>query len=352
VGRDEYRFATEAIRASGYLSTLKAVIGGLCLSMAGLAWLTLLHPLGPDSAAGRMIQFVVGVSTLLVGVGWMVGRWPSYFMAIAFVAWGDIAVGIASVLVKTPEARICTVTDMTMIGVFVAFLLGPWVLAAHCAAAAALLSGLTIHSVLAEGLGWFHLYPFLAPAFASVVLLPILIQAVIEGGRRGIRITARQALRDPMTGLYNRRGMYAEAKPLLARRTPTTLVAAVVDLDRFKQLNDRRGHEYGDDALKMVAAALRSTIRSGDIAVRLGGDEFVVIAAVASPDDIGSFTERLQSALDTVAATITASVGVAWTSDRQDASAVVDTLLRHADRAVYEAKRQGGKQLIVHHPPA
>jgi diguanylate cyclase (GGDEF)-like protein len=348
VGRDEYRFTTEAIRGSGYLSKLKVVIGGLCLSMTGLAWLTLLHPLGPDSAAGRIIQFVLGATTLLVGAVWMVARWPSYLMAIAFAAWGDIAVGIASVLVKTPEARICTVTEMALIGVFVAFLLGPWVLAAHCAAAAALLIGLTIDSVLAEDLDWFHLYPFLAPAFASVVLLPVLLQAVIEGGRRGIRVTARHAVRDPMTGLYNRRGMHAEAKPLLARRIPTTLIVAVVDLDRFKQLNDHRGHECGDDALKKVAAALRSIVRRGDIAARLGGDEFVVIAAVASPDDIWSFTQRLQSALDAVAATITASVGVAWTSDRADDSAVVDTLLRHADRAMYEAKRQGGKQLIVY----
>lgn len=348
MGRDEYRFTTEAIRGSGYLSLLKAVIGGLCLSMTGLAWLTLLHPLGPASAAGRLIQFVLGASTLVVGVAWMVGRWPSYRMAIAFAAWGDIAVGIASVLFTTPEARICTVTDMAMIGVFVAFLLGPWVLAAHCAAAAALLMGLTIHSVIAEDLDWFYLYPFLAPAFASVVLLPIVIQAVIEGGRRGIRVTARHAILDPMTALYNRRGMHVAAKPLIARRTQTTLVAAVVDLDRFKQLNDSRGHEYGDDVLKTVAAALRSTIRSSDIVARLGGDEFVVIAAVASPDDIGSFTERLQSALDTVAARITASVGVAWTSDREDGSAIVDTLLRHADRAMYEAKRQGGKQLVMY----
>ena len=84
--------------------------------MTGLAWLTLLHPLGPDSAAGRIIQFVLGATTLLVGAVWMVARWPYYLVAIAFAAWGDIAVGIASVLVKTPKARICTVIDMALIG--------------------------------------------------------------------------------------------------------------------------------------------------------------------------------------------------------------------------------------------
>jgi diguanylate cyclase (GGDEF)-like protein len=346
VGRAGYQFTTNAIIESGYLRTLKVAIGGLCLSMAALGWLSLLHPLGPHGAVSRTVQFVVALSALLVGIWWMIGRWPSYSVAVAFVAWADISVGIATTLLATPEARMSTTIDMALIGLFAALILGTWVLAAHCALAAALIIGVTAYSAVVEHMGWFALFPFQAPAVSSVVVLPIVIQAIIEGFRRAMRATARHAMQDPMTGLHNRRGMYAAVQPLIARDPATILVAAVVDLDRFKQINDGRGHQWGDDVLRAVAVALQSSVRRGDIVARVGGDEFIVIAALDNPERIDSFIERIQTALDTAAGTITASVGVAWRSCRDNDDDFVDAVLRHADRAMYDAKRQGGNQLI------
>lgn len=337
-GRDEYRFTIRAIKASGYLSALKSVIGGMCLLITGLGLLTLMHPLGPGDGTARTIQSIISLSALPVGIWWIVAPWPSYRMAIAFVAWGDVSLGIASLLYSTPQAQISTAVDMAVIGVFAAFLLGSWVLTAHCAAAAILLAVLTIRSTVVHDLSWFDLYPFLAPAFLTVVLLPIFIQAIIEGGRRGIRGTVRQAIRDPMSGLFNRRGMYAAAKGLLDSH-PSKIAAALIDLDRFKDINDRLGHERGDDVLRAVAAALRSAVRQGDIVARVGGDEFVVIAPLQDISDIDGFAERLQTALASVADTVTASIGVAWGDVGGDGRDVVDSVLRRADRAMYDAKR-------------
>lgn len=343
-GRDQYRFTVRAIEASGYLSALKFVIGGMCLLIMGLGMLTLMHPLGPESGTARTIQLIINVSALPVGIWWIVAPWPSYGMAIAFVAWGDVSLGVAALLYRTPQAQISTAIDMAVIGVFAAFLLGTWVLAVHCAAAASLLAVLTIRSTVVDDLDWFDLYLFLAPAFLTVVLLPIFIQATIEGGRRGIRGAVRQAIRDPMSGLLNRRGMYAAAKQLLDSHAGT-IAAAVIDLDRFKELNDRLGHDRGDAALKAVAEALRFAVRHGDIVARIGGDEFVVIAAIQDPGDVEGFTERLRTALGSVADTVTASIGVAWAEVGKGGDDVVDSLLRRADHAMYDAKRRAAEGL-------
>lgn len=338
-GRDEYRFTVRAIKASGYLSALKLVIGGMCLFTMGLGLLTIIHPLGPGDPTARAIQLIISMSALPVGIWWMVAPWPSYWLAIGFVAWGDVSLAIGAMLYTTPQTQISTAVDMAVIGVFAAFLLGIWVLAAHCAAAAILLTTLTVRSAILDDYTWFDLYPFLAPAVLTVVVLPFVIQATIEGGRRGIRGTARQANRDPMSGLLNRRGMYSEAKKLLDSQ-PTRIAAALIDLDRFKEINDRLGHEEGDEVLKTVAAVLRSSVRHGDIVARVGGDEFVVIAAMQQITDIDGFAERLRTALAAVADTVSASVGIASGDVGGDWKDVVDSVLRQADRAMYDAKRR------------
>jgi diguanylate cyclase (GGDEF)-like protein len=351
VGRDEYRFATKALRASGYLRVLKVAIAGLCLSMAVLGWIVQFHPLGPHGAVLRLIHLVVSSSAAVVGIGWLIGRWPTYPMALAFVVWADISLAIAAAVLSAPESRLCATIHIGLIGVFVAFLLGKRVLAAHCAFATMLIIALTAYSAVVDHVPWFDLYIFFAPALSSVVVLPIVIQAVIEGGRHAVRRTVRDALHDPMTGLYNRRGMYAAASKLATDRRSDLLVAAVIDLDQFKDLNDNHGHDQGDAALKTLADALRSCIRSGDIVARTGGDEFVVIAALDSIEVVDRFIERLRIALLTAADAVTASVGIAWQSNSDDYDDhVLNAVLRRADTAMYDAKRQGGNQVIHCHP--
>jgi diguanylate cyclase (GGDEF)-like protein len=244
----------------------------------------------------------------------------------------DLALGVAACMLSAPASRLCATIHLGLIGVFAAFLLGKRVLAAHCAFATALIAGWTVFSVLADHVGWFDLYIFYAPALSTVVLLPVIIQAVIDGGRRAVRRIARDALRDPVTGLHNRRGLYAAAQAVASDRSSETLVAAAIDLDNCKVLNDTHGHEWGDAALQTVASALRRCIRSGDIVARLGGDEFVVVAILGSADGVLSFIERIGSALLAAADTITASVGVHVVTQSHDqfGPEVLDGVLRPA----------------------
>lgn len=115
-------------------------------------------------------------------------------------------------------------------------------------------------------------------------------------------------------------------------------------------LNDEHGHDRGDLALKTVAHVLSTIVGDGDIAARLGGDEFGTVAAVNSGAEAAEFVDRLRTGLLDISDNVTASVGVVYRRLPLAGEDDVDTVLRHADRAMYEAKRQGGNRLVQFDP--
>ncbi|GAA0276759.1 putative bifunctional diguanylate cyclase/phosphodiesterase [Cryptosporangium japonicum] len=157
----------------------------------------------------------------------------------------------------------------------------------------------------------------------------------------------REARRDPLTGLANRRGFAEYFDDLRAAPDERTVVGLLLDLDRFKQVNDSFGHQAGDELLRQAADRLREVTRDGDLLARLGGDEFVLVCAFrgSADDALVGLAERVRASLRRpfdiagVPIEIDVSIGIAGT-DGDDLSA--DTLLRHADIAMYCAKRAGG----------
>jgi diguanylate cyclase (GGDEF)-like protein len=207
---------------------------------------------------------------------------------------------------------------------------------------------ITVWAVLRDDVTLLDLYIYYAPALSSVVVLPVIIQVVIEAGRRSNGTIALAAVRDPLTGLLNRRGMYEAADAMATRRARTIVAVAAIDVDRFKQLNDNHGHSTGDAALRGIAEQLLAMIRPSDIAARIGGDEFVLITYLEDGDGLQSFIDRCDDLLlHTIAeAVVSTSIGIAWqTSDHAHFS--LDDVLKNADAAMYEAKRGGGNDLIV-----
>ncbi len=155
-----------------------------------------------------------------------------------------------------------------------------------------------------------------------------------------------QAEHDELTGLPNR---FLLSKALdqaivKAKSQPSTVAVGVLDLDGFKQINDRYGHEIGDRLLVAVADRLKHSMRIEDTVARLGGDEFVLILGVRDPKVLESALQRLLAALsavyiiDGIGINISVSIGVTlYPNDNESA----DTLLRHADQAMYKAKQSG-----------
>lgn len=148
-----------------------------------------------------------------------------------------------------------------------------------------------------------------------------------------------QASHDALTQLANRAGFDEEARRARGTSAPTAVL--MIDLNEFKPINDTHGHHVGDELLVQVAHRLCGCVRAGDMVARLGGDEFAVLLHNATPDQARSVADRITSALSEPAAIegqklqISASVGVAYGSGRE-----LDTLLKHADAAMYQVKRR------------
>lgn len=206
-----------------------------------------------------------------------------------------------------------------------------------------------------------------APLAAALVLSDAFTATVLVGGvlafglgyavaarRSAATIAAleRHAERDPLTGLCNRAALVrlAAAELALARRSDRRLVVAFADIDHFKAINDRFGHDVGDRALVEVARRLCSHTRRSDLVARFGGEEFVVLLRDTDMFAAVDYAERTR---ELVAATparvgrasvpLSISIGLAdWRGESE-----LEALLRRADRALYAAKAAGRDRTAV-----
>jgi diguanylate cyclase (GGDEF)-like protein len=184
--------------------------------------------------------------------------------------------------------------------------------------------------------------------FISLALYLILVS--ILGEVKAIYRRERENSRvDFLTGMINQRGfqeaLRGERERASRLETPTSL--AYIDLDNFKLVNDRFGHQTGDSVLASVGRTLRDSIRNIDLAGRLGGDEFCVLLPNTDSDGARVIIEKLKEALSEVMKTsdwyVTQSIG-AVTFLRPAKSA--DEMIRAADRVMYSAKTQGKNRIV------
>lgn len=156
---------------------------------------------------------------------------------------------------------------------------------------------------------------------------------------------------DAVTGVSNRRGLMDDLVPEVYRalryRRPLSLL--LLDVDHFKLVNDRYGHQFGDQVLLETASLLQGAVRTSDLVARYGGEEFVVVLPETDLASAGRVAEKLRAAIESHdfededrRARVTISVGVATLSDSKiDASETARRLLGKADAAMYTAKRAG-----------
>jgi len=163
------------------------------------------------------------------------------------------------------------------------------------------------------------------------------------------------ALTDPLTGLHNRRGLEGRSEALHFRPggVPVTQVWIMVDIDHFKRVNDTYGHEAGDEVLKAVAEALRSTARVADIVARFGGEEFVLVLPDTSAEVAARIAERLRLAIEALSTDVdgqvirvTASFGVAQRAAQESQLEV----LERADAALFSSKKDGRNRVTMSTP--
>jgi diguanylate cyclase (GGDEF)-like protein len=163
-----------------------------------------------------------------------------------------------------------------------------------------------------------------------------------------------QAIRDPLTGLFNRRYMEESLTRELRRaeRMRTSLGCIMMDIDHFKQYNDTWGHAAGDTLLRELATFLQTQVRTSDIVCRFGGEEFILILPDASLDITAQRAERIRAEVAQLRIegqpdanfSVSLSLGVAsYPAHGMDA----ETVLRAADRSLYQAKREGRNRVCT-----
>ncbi len=172
--------------------------------------------------------------------------------------------------------------------------------------------------------------------------------------RRSVRDGLKMAVIDPLTGIYNRRYAAQHMNSVMerARETDGFFSVMMIDLDKFKQLNDRHGHDAGDAVLREFSRRLQENIRGVDLVARFGGEEFFVALPDSDHDAAAAAAERIRRAIEGMPfqlpenagqANVTVSIGVAI-ADSNDTDA--EAVIRRADRALYEAKA-GGRNRVT-----
>jgi diguanylate cyclase (GGDEF)-like protein len=183
---------------------------------------------------------------------------------------------------------------------------------------------------------------------ATLALLAVVISIVLA--LQAAELHHRdEAILDPLTGLLNRHALIPRFTEIShqARLTHQPVCLILCDVDTFKQINDRYGHDRGDAVLRDVAYELRKRLRSFELAYRLGGEEFLIVLPGVSHLEGQEIAERLRAAIEQSHPTgipITISLGLSAASGE---AVVYETLFKAADQALYEAKRAGRNRAVA-----
>ncbi|MFP5317737.1 MAG: putative bifunctional diguanylate cyclase/phosphodiesterase [Acidimicrobiia bacterium] len=183
---------------------------------------------------------------------------------------------------------------------------------------------------------------------AVIIATGTLLVAIIRMGfafrqLQSLAESRREARTDELTGLPNRRHFYELLRASLASADRHDVAVLMIDLDRFKEINDSLGHHVGDEVLRQLGPRLAKVVDGSGTVARLGGDEFgLLVSPLQDPAQAQHVAERVRDdlrrsfTLDTISLHVDASIGIAIAPDHGNAA---DTLLQRADIAMYQAKR-------------
>lgn len=310
------------------------IAGGILLLVIGL----ILRTRRPDSL---LYQYVGALFFALSLV------WAGYVTGSQSLATGVVLIGAALAGYIALERRVI------FVGVVVSFVL---ILLMNIGANTGFIpyAPLLVTPFSAETrMMWMHIQLFLAAP--HMLMYFVVIGLMVYFWRKRERAITRLSLTDALTGLHNRRSILEHASKELARsgRHDKPVAVAVIDLDNFKQINDRWGHAGGDRVLTAAARCLKQNIRQCDVIGRFGGEEFLVLLPDSTSDDATTQMERCRVALEQLQVyadtgeriAITGSFGVACNADNRTLD--LETLVSAADQALYEAKSQGRNRIAL-----
>ncbi|SNT06014.1 GGDEF domain-containing protein [Rhodococcoides kyotonense] len=335
-----YGWMIRYFESHGALAAYRIVVGVCCICYGLAAITTYLTSVPPTSTAAGAIILLGTATSFVVGTLWLRGPWPPERLSLLFVVYADVGTTLALLSYGSIQMSFPGCTLLAATGVYVQVFHSPKVLLAHLAWSAGTVATMFLlilgSPTFDHGLAVSQLVVLLPVMFST----PVFLQSVLLS----LRLDAHGALLDPLTGLRNRRGLDADLPRFLA--SDAEVAVMVIDVDRFKQINDRYGHEGGDLALQLIAQRL---LVDDVLVARTGGEEFALVVQV-SADRAVSVAEWLRARLFSPhdVSPLTVSIGVAHAQCVDgDSVTTVTRLLRRADVAMYEAKHRGGNQVVV-----
>ena len=345
---DHYDRLSSHLAARGMASLTRAVIASVAGGLAVVALATIWTPMGPRSTIPLVCSLIAAVGAAGGALLWAL-RWPSRTGAVRFAMLATSSIALIALAQRHIVFGLLTCTAFAATASYIALFHTPRLLTGHFAVAS------TVGAV--EAIRATVRYSVVAglSAYMLLLLLTLVVPFGVQVVTHVLGSDAVRAERDELTGLLTRRSFRRRGKARLeqARSERVHIVITVIDLDRFKQLNDSYGHGTGDDALVSVARALRDTNDDGAVICRSGGEEFV-IADIWQPDEVGRRAQHLCDVIAALPFGITASIGTAGIHPayRTDSSNdLLTELIAAADAAMYAAKRRGGNQAKNHDWP-
>ncbi|MDV8023179.1 GGDEF domain-containing protein [Rhodococcus sp. IEGM 1330] len=295
-----------------------------------------------EEYCGWRVYAVVAISLTAfpVALRWVFGRWPGRRLLSAFIVYSDISIAVSLVMKDTALTAMGGTVLFAVITMLAVIAVPPLPCAIHMLFATAILSVVAVRTVQADiASGW------VVAAHSSTMLLIFASPLVLVVYVSELRSRARESLVDPLTGLHNRRGLFAAVAATAMTTSyvePRVMCAVAADVDGMKRVNDNYGHHTGDAVLVDVAQHLRALAANRWIVARLGGDEFACIA-VGRPADLAARTAELVASLTQarMLSGLTVSVGSAAVHIDADSDVweSAHDVLRIADSEMYRAKR-------------
>jgi diguanylate cyclase (GGDEF)-like protein len=333
---------------------IQLLIGAAAAAMAGVVVVSQLSAIAPPPLYARVIALAFAACTFAGALAWWLAPWPSRLLSRASIIGFDVGILVVSLLNIRALSGIFALSALILASFYIVFFDGPKIIVLHGVWCVVTMVAIAVR-IGAEVHGDVALVLARALAGTALAFAPAAVQFAIWV----LRTDANEATTDPLTGLLNRRGLAMHIDALVRRggRGERTVLVAVVDLDRFKGINDAFGHAAGDEVLVRTARRLESVVTGGALVARVGGEEFVVVDIVR-PGEAGPAAEKLRAALaDHADRSVTASVGATGVSATrfaagEDPAELLGHLIARADGAMFAAKRDGGDRVVyVAQPP-
>ncbi|GAA2770045.1 GGDEF domain-containing protein [Mycolicibacterium pallens] len=340
---DQYDWISIYLHDRGEQGLWRTLISTSTLVLAASTALMIKSPQGPRGPVPITVCVVAAAVALAAAVPFLL-HWPTRRQSLLFSFASTVTIAAAALSYSNAYVGLMGCATFAVIGGFVAYFHTVREVLANGAVAAVCVVVLAWRLVASTG----DIY-LTAAALAIVATLNVGLPFGLLSLAQTLRVDLRSSGRDPLTGLHNRRSFHQSAYELIMRHDPpgSDLLVIVIDLDRFKKLNDAAGHAAGDAALIRISGALADNCGFSAIIGRSGGEEFV-IADVDHPDPREVLAERLRQAIAELPIPVTASIGTASASLDSGSHRnlrLLDDLIEAADAAMYSAKRAGGNQV-------